>query len=208
MKFGSAQIAILLVAPRCTSLRIQILIIATLAFTCVGTAWSHEDGAPPGHTGGFREPTCTACHFDNDVNSVDGELTLDGVPESFIPGHQYEFIIVVKHLMLQSGGFQLTVRNIDCATAGELSIVDKRAQITTDSKSGRSYAQHSKDSTKTKGIISWLIRWHAPMNEDKVIINIAANAANDDASAFGDYIYFVEKKLKAAAQSNSIRLPQ
>jgi hypothetical protein len=141
---------------------------------------------------------------------VDGELTLNGVPESFIPGYQYEFIIVMKHLMLQSGGFQLTVRNIDGTTAGELSIVDKRAQITTDSKSGRSYAQHSIDGTKakTKGIISWLIRWQAPTNEDKLIINVAANAANDDASAFGDYIYFVEKKLKAAAQSNYIRLPQ
>ena len=112
----------------------------------------------------------------------------------------------MKHLMLKSGGFQLIVRNIDGVTAGELSIVDKQAQITTDSKSGRSYAQHSTDGTKTKtkGIISWLIRWQAPTNEDKLIINIAANASNDDASAFGDYIYFIEKKLKAITQSNSI----
>ncbi len=206
MKFGLVQIAILLVALRCTSLRIRILIITALTFTFFGTAWSHEDGAPSGHAGGFREPTCAACHFDNDVNSVDGELILDGVPDSFIPGHQYEFIIVMKHLMLKSGGFQLIVRNIDGVTAGELSIVDKRAQITTDSKSGRSYAQHSTNGTKakTKGIISWLIRWQAPTNEDKLIINIAANASNDDASAFGDYIYCIEKRLKAIAQSNSI----
>lgn len=173
-------------------------------------AWSHEDGAPPGHTGGFGEPTCVACHFDNGINSQDGEITLDGLPASFIPCQPYEFVVVVKHPRLRSGGFQLTVRDTDGEAAGALSATGKRVQSATDSKSGSSYAQHSKDGMKAdaEGLISWLVRWKAPGNEKEIVINVAANAANDDASALGDYIYFLEKRLKAAARPDASRYPQ
>ena len=47
------------------------------------------DGPPPGHTGGFGEPTCAVCHFDVPEPDPAGGLVIEGVPEAFTPGERY-----------------------------------------------------------------------------------------------------------------------
>ncbi|HSJ15599.1 MAG TPA: hypothetical protein VK939_14345, partial [Longimicrobiales bacterium] len=84
---------------------------------CVGTAAAAAaiprasvHGPEPGHTGGFGEPTCRACHFDGPENPVDAAVTLSGLPGSWLPGRSYPITVVLGGAELRRGGFQLAAR--------------------------------------------------------------------------------------------------
>lgn len=159
----------------------------------------YEDGAAPGHTGGFGEPDCSACHSDGEKNAPDGELDVEGLPASYVPGHSYRLAVVLRHPELASGGFQLALRTAAGAPAGELVAASERTQIVTDA--GQPYLQHTRKGTQTDtdGRIRWAFEWRTPETAEPLVLNLAANAANDDISELGDYIYTLEQTLQAAA---------
>ena len=39
----------------------------------------YPDGAPPGFSGGFKEESCHACHFHQDLNDASGRVSIDGL---------------------------------------------------------------------------------------------------------------------------------
>lgn len=173
--------------------------LAAALLAVSGAGWCYEDGAPPGHTGGFGEPDCSLCHSDNEKNAPEGELNVDGLPRPFSPGELYELSIVLRHPELRSGGFQMTIRTADGQPAGKLEPVSGRTRVV--SEAGRQYLQHSNDGRQTDrdGSIGWTFQWLAPEDGEPVVLNVAANAANDDLSALGDYIFTLEMKLETAA---------
>src|SRR5690606_38889249 len=57
------------------------------------TPTSYPDRPAPGHTGGFGEPTCLACHFDGDLGPPGGVLEVEGWPEVPEPGAAYELAV-------------------------------------------------------------------------------------------------------------------
>lgn len=161
-------------------------------------AWAYDDGAPPGHTGGFGEPDCTACHSDNERNDAEGILSVTGLPERYAPGESYRLSIVLEHPELEAGGFQLAVRTSDGSAAGRLEPVDARTRALADG--GREYLQHTPEGRRDTdgGRISWQLAWQAPGAAVPVVLNLAANAANDDLSELGDFIYTLELTLEPA----------
>lgn len=167
-----------------------------LMFGLWAWAWAYDNGAPPGHTGGFGEPDCTACHSDNDRNDAAGGLTVTGLPERYVPGESYRLSIVLEHPELEAGGFQLALRTAEGAAAGRVSPVDARTLAVTDG--GREYLQHTSEGRRDtdEGRISWQLAWQAPATAVPVILNLAANAANDDLSALGDFIYTLQLELQ------------
>ena len=52
---------------------------AAVLATTVRLVASHAyaEGAPAGFSGGFKEDTCRACHFDFDLNTGGGRVTID-----------------------------------------------------------------------------------------------------------------------------------
>lgn len=174
--------------------------LAAMLLTVSNAGWCYEDGAPPGHTGGFGEPDCSLCHSDNEKNILEGELHVDGLPKEFSPGEQYDLSIVLRHAELASGGFQLAIRTSDGQPAGNLKPISDRTRIVT--KAGQPYLQHSRDGRQTdgEGSIRWMFQWQAPEDGEPVILNVAANAANDDISALGDYIFTLEKKIESTGR--------
>ena len=64
------------------------------------------------------------------------------------------------------------------------------------------YVQHSKPRKKRDDDthIQWTMVWTAPGGNRELIVGVAAVAANDDASALGDYVY------TATARINSFRV--
>ena len=160
--------------------------------------WCYEDGAPPGHTGGFGEPDCSLCHADDEKALPAGRLALSGLPATYAPGEQYELSIILRHPELKSGGFQLAIRTEGGAPAGELRVVSPRTHIL-GSETGQAYLQHSREGSEadTGGRISWVFCWRAPETGGPAGLNIAANAANDDLSALGGFILTLEKKVES-----------
>jgi hypothetical protein len=166
-------------------------------------SWSYEDGAPAGHTGGFGEPDCSACHsVSGDARSA-GRLEIEGLPERYAPGELYELAIVLEHPDLKSGGFQLALRTENGEPAGQVRAVSPRTRVI-GSGTGQRYLQHSREglATDTDGRMRWEFRWRAPETGEPVVLNLAANAANDDLSALGDYILTLEKKLEARTRGS------
>ena len=156
----------------------------------------HLDGT---FTGGFGEETCRSCHFDYDLNMDGGSLVLDGVPESYESGKDYEITVTLQAEQLEVGGFQMTTRFEDGSQAGDFSWDGEHLMFTPSISDEVKYLQHTADGTEpsSEGEIQWTFTWTSPeVNDGEVILNIAANSGNYDDSSFGDWIYAKELTLR------------
>jgi len=155
-----------------------------------------RDQPPLAHTGGFGEPTCLQCHMDGELNETGGSLTIEGLPARYQPGQRYRLTVVVVHPELRLAGFELSARyesGPDSARqAGALAVEDDRSRVSIDETSRVQYAHHLRSGTTPlrSGSGRWTILWTAPAGgSGPVAFHLAANAANDNDSPMGDFIY-------------------
>jgi hypothetical protein len=195
-----------LAVQRCTEVLPRAAFAAVLLLVAADGR-GYEEGAPPGHTGGFGEPDCTACHSDGEKNAPGGKLEIEGLPASYAPGKAYTLSIALRHPELASGGFQLAVRTAAGQPAGDLLPTSERTQVVADG--GQSYLEHTGAGTEagTDGRIQWEFEWLAPATQEQLVLNIAANAANDDISELGDFVYTLERLLSPVLASNALQDP-
>ena len=158
---------------------------------------AYLDGPPTAHAGGFGGETCHACHFENELDEPGGSLTLDGVPDTFDPSVVYRITVSLERPGMGRAGFQLAARVSEGdrarEPAGTLQPLegDERVQVVA-APDGVTYAQHTEPGTVLTGpeATSWTVEWRPPaVTATSVAFHVAANAANDDASEFGDFIY-------------------
>jgi hypothetical protein len=152
------------------------------------------DGPLPGMTGGFGEPSCQACHWAPVVDAPGTRLRVSGFPESYTPGARYRVTVSLEEPDLPRGGFQLAVRfaggEAAGGQAGALTALDEKAWIVAAGEPPVEYAQHSAAGTRARaGLLTWELAWTAPGAAHPVLLHVAANAANDDASPLGDRVY-------------------
>ena len=170
------------------------LIGFTVAFTTV-----LPDRPPLGHTGGFGEPTCTACHSGAPVNQPGGSLKLTGVPWVYEPNGVYRITVRLARADIANGGFELSARIAGGARpgsqAGSFRALDERVDVADSVRAGVgaiSYARHTRAGIQRAATdtLQWTLEWKAPGGPaGSIIFNAAGNAGNDDNSPLGDYIY-------------------
>lgn len=157
-----------------------------------------KEGPPPAHTGGFGEPTCRQCHSDAGLNEPGGRLAIGGLPPAYVPGRTYELAVTLERAGMLRAGFQLSARfaagESSGRQAGVLSPTDARTAVVTDSVTHVSYLEHTLAGTAlaTPEAARWTFRWTAPAGSagrGAVVIHVTGNAANDDDSPLGDFIY-------------------
>lgn len=162
------------------------------------TSAPYAEHPPLRHTGGFGEPTCHACHFGGELNAGAGQLSLEGLPSTVQPGETYRLRVLLRADMARSG-FMGAVRFSDGTQAGALTPVDTtRVAVETVDSTGVQYAYHTLAGTEVTGAsATWAVRWTAPEQgpTDSVVVHGAANAANGDASAFGDDVYSTQERV-------------
>ena len=155
----------------------------------------YPDHIAGAYTGGFGEQSCHSCHFDYDLNQPEGKLSVSGLDEPFKSGQKYTIQLTVKREDLKRAGFQMTVRFEDGTQAGKFEMAENLT-TTPNIEGDVSYLQHGVGQVDAEnGKKVWHINWVAPDRVEPVIFNIAANAANGDASEFGDWIYLKEIQL-------------
>lgn len=161
------------------------------------------DGPVPGHTGGFGEPTCYACHADG-PEPAPGGVGIEGLPERFSPGRSYDLALVLEDTPTRAAGFQLAVRGAPGSTgegeqAGRLVPADERTRVH-EGEAGVQYLGHTFDGVlqPVAGRASWRFRWTAPIAVDAVVFHAAGNLASDDASELGDVIRVGSWRLTSA----------
>ena len=159
-----------------------------------GSMTAYREGPPPAHTGGFGEPTCAECHFGGPVNADGGTLTID-VPVTVEPGRTYRIAVELAHPEMAVAGFQIALRfaegEAEGEQAGALRPVGPRTAVTTDTVTGVQYGHQTPAGAGLSGASEtrWVLEWEAPKTAAAVVAHAAANAANDDASEFGDDIF-------------------
>ena len=159
----------------------------------------YPEELPGAFTGGFGEDTCHSCHFDYPLNPEKGSLVLNGFPETYHKGKIYTFTITLQRENLGQAGFQLSSRFENGKQAGSFEENSERVQFT-GTENEIQYLQHSFKGSKlnNQSTHRWQITWRAPeTGREDIVFNIAANAANGDASAFGDFIFREEITVKA-----------
>jgi hypothetical protein len=152
----------------------------------------YADGAPPGFSGGFKEQSCHACHFSAEPNTKPGEVTLSGVPERFVAGQKYPVTVTLSRPGMVIGGFQLAARFEDGTQAGVLERgPGEEGRLAIEVESNVHYANQKRKGAEptTPGTAKWTVVWTAPAGRMPVTFNVAANAADNDESARGDYIF-------------------
>jgi hypothetical protein len=101
---------------------------------------------------------------------------------------------------MQRAGFMLSTRTASGAQAGTLRPAD--ASTTTTAAGGVAYIHHAPAGTHaTHDTREWSFEWSTDglAGGTDVMVHVAANAGNDDASPFGDWIYATELVIGAAA---------
>ena len=173
-----------------------------------GLEAAYLDGPPPAHAGGFGSDTCHACHFENDLDAPGGMLTLGGVPDAFDPSATYRITVSLERPGMGRAGFQLAARVSEGDSAGGSAGAllalggDRRVQVVT-GPDAVTYAQHTEPGTALTGpgTSSWTVEWRPlDTNGVSVTFHVAANAANDDASEFGDFIYTASATTRPASR--------
>jgi hypothetical protein len=189
------------VTPRTFCTVAAVLFVATLTLRAAPTVDAsrsaamprYADGAPPGFAGGFTDSACDACHFENPLNDKAGALTLTGLPEQFTPGELYTLNLSLTRPGLKLGGFQLVARLENGMQAGILAPGPEEAgRVTVKTQGGIQYASQRRSGAApiSADTARWTLSWQAPAAPTgPVQFHLAANAADNDDSVRGDYIY-------------------
>ena len=167
------------------------LAVTVLAATLRGVA-AYAEGAPPGFSGGFKEDSCHACHFHEELNSAGGRVAIEGVPPSFEAGQRYTLSVTLTRAGMKRAGFQLATRFKDTGMqAGTLTPgPGEEERVRVERQSGVQYASQKKDGSSVgTDVTRWTIEWTAPDRGGPVIVHVSANAADGNDSADGDFVY-------------------
>ena len=173
------------------------VIIAALEAAVTGASVGvHPDAPPPAHTGGFGEPSCHQCHFDNALNDTSGALRVTTMATRYEPAQLHRVEIRLTHTDMGWAGFEVSARYQSGPSAGRQagvwSVIDGRVAITVGGEWEVAYAHQSDEGIVPTGGTAtvWTIEWVAPEGAlGPVVFHVAANAANGDNSALGDFIY-------------------
>ena len=170
------------------------LLASAALFVCAeGRVSGYAESAPLGFSSGFSEQSCHACHFHADPNSGPGRVTIAGVPEHFVAGERYPLTVTLTRPEMKLAGFQLTARFKDGGgQAGTLAPAPgEEARIGIDVLGDVQYANQRRQGAAIDAPDStrWSLVWTAPSSVGPVVFHVAANAADADETAEGDYVH-------------------
>jgi len=187
--------------PRLSS-RATLLGVALLAWPASGATTApaaFRSNPPLGHTGGFGEPTCQACHLDAALNHPDATLSIEGLPDRYVAGAVYLITVSITGVGQGRNGFQASIRFADGPQrglqAGELHPADRRVLVGADTLTAVQYAVHSEIGAEPVSAErgEWVVEWTAPQSSSSVVLHVVGNSANGDDSPFGDLIHTLER---------------
>ena len=153
--------------------------LAFAALAAAAPAHAFPDGAPWEAAG---PQGCVQCHFDATAAESSTAVAIDGLPERLAPGASYRLVVRLSDPSMAKAGFLLSAWQ-GGEPAGSFASTDERA-VTNAAQARSTEAGASVDA---RGVVEWIVYWIAPRKTgEPVTLELWANAANDDASPFGD----------------------
>jgi hypothetical protein len=197
-------------------------IAVAVAVLAVTATTGFRDGPPARVTGGFGEDDCTACHYADMGPPASGRVVLHGLPERFTPGETYRLELMLEHVGMVTGGFQLAIRRAASEAeaeaeaeaegpvqAGSVMVPEEQAQrVGVVDERGIQFAQHRLDGATANvaeadvddagegtARVSWSVLWTAPESVLPVVVHAALVAGDGDESQIGDAVYTLQREL-------------
>lgn len=154
---------------------------AGLALLPLAAASAYPEGAP---LDALDDPgeACAACHFDGDPVADSPALSLHGADGPLLAGETYRLTLRFAPQEAELAGFLASFRR-DGDAAGVVTAEDGLEG------SGATLRSIEALPLPADGAAEWSFCWHAPEEPGPSILHVAANAANDDASPFGDTVH-------------------
>lgn len=171
-------------------------------------------GPPLGFTGAPGEGTCVGCHYtfgQPNPPNTGGRVEITGLPVNYTPGQNYTVTVMLTHPTARAWGFELTAldQNGAAANSGALTVTDSATVLKRESNASgqsRTYLSHNGEAGIARGRTganSWSFRWTAPTTgAGDITFYAVGNAANNQVSPEGDYIYTTSIIVRAPASAN------
>ncbi len=125
---------------------------------------------------------CASCHFGDAPVAESEALTVEGAPALAAPGETYQLTLRFAPGEAGIAGYLATFRRAE----GEAGTVAPGEGQAAKDAAVRSTAPLP---VSAEACAEWTFAWTAPDTPGPVALHIAANAANDDASPFGDTVH-------------------
>jgi hypothetical protein len=159
--------------------------------------WASSGGPPQGRAGnppGNMTCKSSGCHNSFDLNSGDGSFSINDAPAHYAPGETYPITVTLSDPGQKRWGFQLTVLDGNNRQAGTVVVTDNTdTQLSDNAGSNPDFIMQRSAGTfagTNTGPVSWSFNWTAPSQAGgDVTFYAAGNAANNNGSTSGDYVF-------------------
>jgi hypothetical protein len=193
--------------------RKRIAQITLVVLTVVVFVYAKAEGPDRGYTGAPGDlGDCTACHDTFVVANVGaGRVTIGSNPAVYQPGQAYTLTVTVQDPKAHRWGFQMTAIDDSGNSAGIFAPLGSDTQIALNGfdPMGRQYIEHTQLGTfpGTSGGHTWQVGWTAPSSDiGTVRFYAAGNAANDDNTNQGDYIYTTTTSSESPSSNVTVQI--
>jgi len=181
----------------------KILLIAALPLFAIvatsGISGTNSNAAPLGSTGAPGDFTCakSGCHTGSNVNAGLAQLSLDvnTSSQNYQPNEVYDMSVSLSQVGIERFGFQVLALNAQNENDGEFIITDSARTQTLQGIGpyiGKTYLTYKYPGTNPflEGLGKWDFKWKAPSTyQGEIRFYVAAVAANNDGTDFGDTVY-------------------
>ncbi len=175
----------------------RFTLVSTASIVCAASALAFSSGPPDDYAGNPPfDDTCVLCHSSFPLNSGDGTLTIEGLPEAYDAGVTYDLSVVLDDPGQMRWGFEITAVGPDDNRIGSFAITDATNTQLSDF-GDRDFVKQTSEGTfagTSDGPVSWSFQWTAPA-EGTVRFFVAGNAANFDGGTPGDYVYTTDVEV-------------
>jgi hypothetical protein len=161
------------------ALLLAVVVTATALMPLPLTASTYGCPLPPGATG--ENGTCFDCHQDWGAAPRDGGLAIEGVPETFEPGHEYDLRIALARGTGPQPFYAFAYAFELRTTGGNLTPLDPQTTV------GRGPLEVA--STLVSNATEWRLVWTAPATDEDVRFFAGAVVGDGDGTAAGDIPY-------------------
>lgn len=164
---------------------------AAVAAFFSAAALAHPQGAPWGSADPDTTHSCAACHFDHEPVARSQSLMLTGLPEYAQAGEAYEVTLRFEAGAAPHAGFMVS------ASTGAFDAVDELVSA------HKADVRSASPAAPVNGVVRWSFIWRVGEAAPEIVtFRAAANAANDDASPFGDILHFRKFEIPMRARED------
>jgi len=161
--------------------------------------------APPsGRTGAPGEGFCSECHGGNNPLGLNGELLINGIPNTVNPGETYSLEVMLRNPngLAARGGFQLAVLDGVNNNLGQFENPSQGSRTT--NAFSRTYFEHNPaQNFPSSNELSWTVEWTSPENPDNNEVHFFASGIIADGNGLNTRDLYVRNELMATVNATS-----